>query len=121
METTYRLSAHGREEDEMRLEKKIAQIARETLGRTAGVRSLRGWGRVMDRDAWDAVQVAARELGLVGTLSGYQTATARSLTAMAAAYISRYVQAYGPVDLGDGTVVIDAGAHAGTRRCVIVV
>lgn len=90
----------------------IARIARTALGRPAYRSRAKSPGR--DWAAWDAVAVAARECGLRGQLGSYVT-PAQSLTAMAHAYLSRYIQAYGPV--GD---LIDVGAHRGSHTPQIV-
>ncbi len=78
-------------ERKMKLENKIAAVAREKLGRAAIKRVDR-----IDWPAAEAVAEAARECGLSGLLGAW-VRPSRSLRGYAADYLSRYCQAYGPV------------------------
>lgn len=89
--------------------RKIARMARRTLGRrarrTAGV----------DWPAVEAVKAAAAEIGLAERLCQWVQVGDASLEAIARSFVCRYVQAYGPV--GN---LIDAGAHVGSSRPIVV-
>lgn len=86
---------------------RIAKDARTQLGRPARRTVHHDWA------AWEAVRDAAHRAGLDAPLLQYVTSDAQSVRAMAAAYVGRYAQAYGPVG-----GYIDAGAHIGTSRPV---
>lgn len=92
----------------MTLAKRIAKIARQSLGRPAY--RLKG----IDWDAVNAVRSAAAACGLDHPLAQW-VHPSRSLTGYASGFVGRYVQAYGP-----HAGRIDVSHLLGTRTPVIV-
>lgn len=88
---------------------RIAKKARANLGRPACRRT---WLPI-DWEAVDAIKAAAAECGMANPLIRW-VSPCTSLTAYAQAFVSRYVQAYGPVEK-----MIDAGAHIGNNEPMI--